>query len=465
MKKLIFFLVLALSFVGASAQDWANLSRYTDANQTLASYGKGKVVLVGDSITDFWVRRSPSFFEKYGFICRGISGQTTPQMLLRFRTDVIDTEASTVVILAGTNDVAENTGPATDEQIIGNIASMCDMAKAHGIRVVICSILPARQYSWKKSVHPEVRIPELNAKLRSYAEKNHITYVDYFSAMVDRENEANANGLPARLSKDGVHPNGEGYAIMEELLLKALSSKEIKAAKKDNGDFLKLMSYNVRNCKGMDGKVNFDRVAAIISDYNPRFVAIQELDSLTQRYGRWDVLKALADRCGMEMVYSKSIDFDGGGYGIGILSREKALRVKKTELPGKEEKRSFMMVEFETCIFCNTHLSLTAADRLSSVKIIAEACKEFKAGSNKTLFICGDWNDTPDSETLKAFAEYFDIISNSSINTFPSDHPDCTIDYIAVWKGDNVKVSDSFVAEASCASDHRPVMCSVKALR
>ena len=466
LKPVVCALLFLILSAGASAQDWAKLARFSDADRALASYGRGRVVLMGDSITDFWVRRSPGFFEKYGFICRGISGQTTSQMLLRFRHDVIATGARTVVILAGTNDIAGNTGPATDEMILSNIADMCDLARANNVVPVLCALVPAKQYSWAKSLRPDIRIPQFNAKLRAYAEKQGIAFVDYFSPMVDRTDPDNANGLPASLSKDGVHPNAAGYAIMEETLLKTLKSFEVRAAEKDNSDGLKFMSYNVRNCKGMDRQVNFDRVAAVISDYNPRVAALQELDSATVRYGGKHVLKQLADRTGMEYVYSKAIDFDGGGYGIGILCREKPLRSKSVALPGREERRTLLMVEFGDYIFCDTHLSLTAADGLASVEVTVNAVNEFRKGCpDKPVFIAGDWNAAPDSETLDAMRKYFDILTDTSVNTFPSDAPDRTIDYIAVMKGSSVKVCDRFVPAASEASDHRPVVCKVRLRR
>lgn len=446
-----------------NAQDWARLSRFSDADRALASYGQGKVVLMGDSITDFWVRRSPSFFEKYGFICRGISGQTTPQMLIRFRDDVIETGASSVVILAGTNDIAGNTGPSTDEMILANIASMCDLARANGIRPILCSLVPAHRYSWAKDLRPDERIPRFNALLRRYAEDKGITYVDYFSAMVDRENPDNVNGLPASLSADGVHPNADGYAIMEAQLLKALRHSEVRSAVRENSDGIKLMSYNVRNCKGMDRQVNYDRVAAVISDYNPQVVALQELDSMTVRYGSKDVLKELAKRTGMECLYSKAIDFEGGGYGIGMLSREKPLRYQFVALPGREERRTLMMVEFDGYIFCNTHLSLTEQDRLASVDIVIRSIDRFRQPCpDKPVFIAGDWNATPDSKTIAGMGERFDFLTDRTVFTFPSDKPDRTIDYIAVLKGAGVKVKAFSVPAASEASDHRPVVCRVK---
>ncbi|MBQ0024857.1 MAG: endonuclease/exonuclease/phosphatase family protein [Bacteroidales bacterium] len=463
LSKIILFSVLCLLTVGSNAQDWPNLNRFCDADRALSSYTEGKVVLMGDSITDFWLRRDPEFVEKYGFIFRGISGQTTSQMLLRFRHDVIETGASTVVILAGTNDIAGNTGPVSLETVLGNLASMCDLARTHGIKPILCSLLPAKRYSWNKSVRPDILIPQLNAMLKEYADKERITYVDMFDSLADHQNPENENGMFPDFSKDGVHPTLEGYKVMDALLLQALKPSKVKAALKDNAEGLKLMSYNVRNCKGMDKTVNFDRVAAVINDYNAKAVAIQELDSVTVRYGHKDVLKELAYRTGMVPTYARAIDFEGGGYGIGMLSREKPIRFSTVPLPGREERRVLLMAEFSDFIYCNMHLSLTDEDRIASVGIVVDAVKAFKAESpEKPLFIAGDWNAGPASETLRLIREYFDILTDTSINTFPSDKPRSTIDFIAAFKGADIKVLDTAVPAASQASDHRPVFCKVK---
>jgi lysophospholipase L1-like esterase len=160
----------------------------------------------------------PEFFKDRPYINRGISGQTTPQMLLRFRQDVIDLQPKAVVILAGTNDIAGNTGPSTLEMIEDNLASMAQLAKANGIKVILCSVLPAFDYPWRPGMEPNVKIPELNKWIKAYAEKNKFIYVDYFSAMAD-----DRNGLPSDLSKDGVHPNKKGYEIMQPMVEKAIA--------------------------------------------------------------------------------------------------------------------------------------------------------------------------------------------------------------------------------------------------
>jgi lysophospholipase L1-like esterase len=201
----------------ARMRDWANLARYRDANRTLGAASQ-RVVFMGDSITDSWPQRVPEFFAGKPYVGRGISGQTTPQMLVRFRRDVIDLKPSVVVILAGTNDIAGNTGAITDEEIEGNLASMAQLAKANGIRVVLASITPVSAYHTspigipQTSARPMSRIRAINAWVKDYAAANGHVYLDYFSAMVD-----SSGLLQADLSADDLHPNARGYAIMGPL--------------------------------------------------------------------------------------------------------------------------------------------------------------------------------------------------------------------------------------------------------
>jgi lysophospholipase L1-like esterase len=200
-------------------EDWPQLSRYAAADASLPASEPGRVVFYGDSITDAWTRNGGSFFPGKPYVNRGISGQTTEQMVVRFRQDVIDLHPVTVVILAGTNDIAGNTGPETPEMIEDNFRSMADLARANHIRVVLASVLPASGYPWKRSAgNPAEKIRSLNDWLKSYAAQQGITYLDYYSAMV-----APDGGMKPGISIDGVHPNAAGYAIMEPLAEKALA--------------------------------------------------------------------------------------------------------------------------------------------------------------------------------------------------------------------------------------------------
>jgi acyl-CoA thioesterase I len=201
--------------------DWAFLAKYRDADASLPSVqpDETRVVFMGDSITEGWGMKatatSPArgeFFPGKPYINRGISGQTTPQMLVRFRQDVILLKPKVVLLLAGTNDIAENTGKESLEEIEGNIASMAEIARANGIRMVLCSVLPASEFSWHKGLDPAPKIKALNAWLQNYAAKNSLVYVDYYTPMANGE-----GGLKAELSPDGVHPNKAGYDIMAPL--------------------------------------------------------------------------------------------------------------------------------------------------------------------------------------------------------------------------------------------------------
>ena len=196
----------------AATDDWAQHSRYANANQSVVD--TPSVVFMGNSITDLWDNIHPEFFSANNYANRGISGQVTSQMLVRFQADVVQLHPQIVVILAGTNDIALNNGYITIEHIAENIQSMCELAQYHRIQPVICSVLPVYEYAWRKEVEdPAEIIRQLNGLLKTYAEKNNIPYVDYYSALVDER-----GGLPEAYSKDGVHPTAAGYDIMEPII-------------------------------------------------------------------------------------------------------------------------------------------------------------------------------------------------------------------------------------------------------
>ncbi|MEH6309052.1 SGNH/GDSL hydrolase family protein [Olivibacter sp. CPCC 100613] len=198
--------------------DWAWLNRYEQDNKNLMPKGKQKrVVFIGNSITEGWLEKDPSFFTSSGYINRGIGGQTSPQLLVRFRQDVVDLKPDVVVILAGINDIAENTGPTKIENVAGNIMSMTEIARANNIQVIICAVLPALRFSWHPEINPVQSIRELNQVLKAFAKKEGYPFVDYYHAMLDER-----QGLKDKLSEDGVHPNLAGYKIMEPLVEKAI---------------------------------------------------------------------------------------------------------------------------------------------------------------------------------------------------------------------------------------------------
>ena len=201
--------------------DWAYLERYRQANAALAAPapGENRVVFYGNSITEGWAQYFATEFPGKPYVGRGISGQTTPQMLVRFRQDVVALQPKVVVILAGTNDIAGNTGPSTIEMIEDNVASMVEIAKANHIRVVLSSLLPAYDFPWRPGLTPAPKIVALNAWLRSYAASHGATYLDYHSAMADER-----QGLKTALTYDGVHPNEAGYRVMASLAEPAIEA-------------------------------------------------------------------------------------------------------------------------------------------------------------------------------------------------------------------------------------------------
>ena len=201
--------------------DWANLARYEDDNLKvgLPKKDERRVVFMGDSITEEWSNLYPEYFTEKGYINRGIGGQTTPQMLIRFKPDVVDLKPEIVVILAGTNDIAGNTGPSNAKMITDNIFSMAEIAKAYQMKVVLSSILPVYEYDWAREIKdPPSTIQAVNDALKQYASDQGLIYLDYFSSMVDER-----QGLNSDYTSDGVHPNESGYILMSSLAEEVLS--------------------------------------------------------------------------------------------------------------------------------------------------------------------------------------------------------------------------------------------------
>lgn len=199
-------------------QDWANLKKYATQNRKLMkTQSHPKVVFMGNSITEGWVNAQPDFFSENNYLGRGIGGQTTPQMLIRFMPDVVKLKPKAVVILAGTNDIAGNTGFSSVEMITNNIEAMAQLGKANNIKVILTSILPVYDYPWRPGLQPVKKIAEINSWMKKYAAENQHTYLDLFSVLKDEK-----EGLPKKYSKDGVHPNLAGYKLMAPLTKKAI---------------------------------------------------------------------------------------------------------------------------------------------------------------------------------------------------------------------------------------------------
>lgn len=223
---------------------------------------------------------------------------------------------------------------------------------------------------------------------------------------------------------------------------------------------LKLMSYNIKNANGMDNVCNFQRIANVINNTSPDVVAIQEVDSMTNRSGQKYVLGEIAERTQMHGYFAPAIDYDGGKYGIGLLAKQVPLRLQSLPLPGREEARTLILAEFTDYIYCCTHMSLTEEDRMKSLELV----KAFTSSSTKPLFLAGDMNAEPESGFIKELQKDFQILSNPKQHTFPAPDPKETIDYIATLK-QNAKgfaVISAKVINEPMASDHRPILVELR---
>jgi len=217
MKKPI--LMIAIAFVAtttfAQNKDWAQFGRYEKQNAEIST--SPEVVFMGNSITDNWYKLDEPFFKNNNFAGRGISGQTTVEMLARFRKDVVELNPKAVVILAGINDIAQNNGSIKLENVLSNIISMSELARYHKIKVILCSVLPCNQFGWRPDIQPSEDVKHLNAMIKDYACKNKMTFVDYYTPLVN-----DAGGLSPELSKDGCHPVFNCYTTMELIVTKGI---------------------------------------------------------------------------------------------------------------------------------------------------------------------------------------------------------------------------------------------------
>lgn len=208
---IILLLAVAAPSHGAQPDDWGNLARYREANRSLTVLDSRRVVFMGDSITEGW--ESQHFIhDNTHFVDRGISGQTAPQMLIRFRSDVIELKPAIVHIMCGTNDIAGNTGPETEDEIFGYIVSMVQLARANHMKVILGSVLPAADFPWKHGLDPAPKIRKLNARLKAYAVGHSFVYADYWRVLA-----SSGGGMKAQYSEDGVHPNARGYEAMRPI--------------------------------------------------------------------------------------------------------------------------------------------------------------------------------------------------------------------------------------------------------
>ena len=245
----MFIFVVSSGFSQNFNTDWPNLNKYRNSNIEVLSRPKTnkRIVLMGNSITEGWTNFYPEYFENKDLINRGISGQTTPQMLIRFKPDVIDLNPDIVVILAGINDIAENTGPSSIKMITDNITSMAKLAKSHNINVILSSILPAYDFPWRPKINPHYKILKINETLQEYAIKNGHVYLDYFSNLHDGN-----NGLIKKYGIDPVHPNKDGYIVMSKLLDQAIEESLTNKISTNVIDRFKQKVFKKRNNESLN---------------------------------------------------------------------------------------------------------------------------------------------------------------------------------------------------------------------
>lgn len=225
---------------------------------------------------------------------------------------------------------------------------------------------------------------------------------------------------------------------------------------------VRFMSYNIRNGKGMDNKTDNSRIVEVLKKAKPDLCAIEELDSVSKRVPLY-LLEEIAKEVGMNYYYCPAISFQGGKYGIGMLTRETPINIKRYALPGREERRALLVVEFADYIFCATHLSLTEADRIASLPVIMEAVADMEP--TKPLLIAGDFNATPDSEFIEQLSKDFYVLTDPSVNTYPAKNPYETIDYVCLHRRtpeSSFKLKQSVVMNEPMASDHRPVYIDIE---
>lgn len=474
MKKIVLSALFALVFVlGATAQ------------------GKTGVVFVGNSITQGALLDDPQndappakaaallsakLGETVVFRNCGVSGATTVDFLpaadrlfakVITAADELSAEGCTLLfsISLGTNDSACNGplgAPVIPAQYYTNLKVITDelLARYPDSRVVVQYPIWYSPTTYNGAMYLKPGLERLQS-YHSEIERLTGSYAASHPGRVfagspdgfDLFRENYADYFTEEQGRAGVfylHPNKEGASRLAGIwcdgLLKAL------------GKQLTLMSFNVRNGCGLDGSRDHERTAAVIRRQAPDVVAIQEVDSVTGRSGGSFVLAEIASLAGMEYTFAKAIDYDGGKYGIGILSREKPLRVERYPLPGREEARALVVAEFNDFVFAATHLSLTPADCLASVAII----RDIASKSDKPFFIAGDFNATPDSKVIRSLAKDFEILTDTTKCSFPADNPSETIDYIMLYKpsgkGIDATGSRAYVVNEPAASDHRPVI-------
>ncbi len=250
------------------------------------------------------------------------------------------------------------------------------------------------------------------------------------------------------------------YVIFGFLVMHSINAQESNYPKTDNA--LRIMSYNIRNAKGMDLKTDYNRIANVINSLMPDVVAVQEVDKTTNRSKGVDVLEELASLTGMHGSFGAAIDYEGGLYGVGILSKEQPISCRSIPLPGREEARTILVAEFAEYVVACTHWSLTKEDRIASVAIVNELAVPY----SKPVFMVGDFNMEPESEEFLLLSESWKVLNNLKNNTFPANNPERCIDYVFVYSAteQNIKLLQNSVLNEPMASDHRPLFVDIELL-
>lgn len=401
LTALLGILVLTPGLWAQEDKDWAKFGRYAQANA--AQENRPLAVLMGDSITDGWAKQDGEWLKAQDFLGRGISGQTTSQMLVRFRADVLELKPSYVVILAGINDIARNNGFISTAHILDNIVSMCELAVLHGIQPVLCSVLPASAIGWRKDLgNPTELILELNALLASYATSQGFPYVDYYTPMADKDGSL----LPA-YARDPVHPNLDGYHKMEEILLGSVDFKYQ----------LKVMSYNIRYATAKDGPYSWplrrEAAAAMVLDQQPAVFGVQEalqaqleyLEEACPAYRSIGVGREDGVHGGEHMsIFYDTTCLDLVQWGTYWLSETPDVPSKGWDAACKRTATWALLKDRRNgkeFFFVNTHLDHVGEEaRRKGLELVVKRIGSMNPG-NSPMILCGDFNVYPDDPCLK----------------------------------------------------------------
>lgn len=417
-----------------------------------------KKVIIGNSIIHYWSdekgrESGPESWKEYmepeGFFNLGCGWDRIENVLWRVYHGELDGfNAEEVVLMIGINNIGLN----SDEEIVEGLEFLLRQIELRQNDAVIkvAGLLPMRSQ--------EERIKRLNEKVSVMAKINGWHFINPGVNLLRNDK------IDESLFRDGLHPNEKGYKLIAPLITSDVGKSVIsgfKAPENKHEKSTRLMSYNIRNARGLDDITDYDRIANVIKSVRPDIIGIQELDSVTGRSEGVDVLNVLSRKTLMYATYAASIDYDGGKYGIGVLSKEKPISVIKVPLPCKSEPRMMVIVEMDDYYFGNTHFSLHSEDRLKSVEIIKKEVE--KLNPDKPFFLVGDINATPEMGEVKELLKLFTTLISPADYTFPAGSPHGTIDYIFGYNANDdwrVMETNGVIAE-KVASDHRPIFADV----